>query len=91
MAGGQQICDTLVDEPLIPPVLVQMISAGEQSGKLGMVLTRVCDFYDQELESSIKAVTSMLEPLMVAFMGVIVGSVAMALLLPIFTLSRHGG
>ena len=91
VAAGQQICDTLADAPLMPAMLVQMISAGEQSGKLGPVLARVCDFYDQELESSIKAVTSMLEPLMVAFMGVVVGSVAMALLLPIFTLSRHGG
>ena len=91
VAGGQQICDTLVDAPLIPSVLVQMISAGEQSGKLGPILTRVCDFYDQELESSIKACTAMLEPLMVAFMGIVVGAVAMALLLPIFTLSRHAG
>jgi len=88
VVGGQQICDAIGRHPLFPPMLVQMISAGEQAGQLGQVLDRVSDFYDEELETTVKGVTSIIEPIMVAVMGVVVGGVAMALLLPIFTLSR---
>jgi type IV pilus assembly protein PilC len=85
---GQQIHEVLRRRPQFPPSLVQMIAAGEQTGRLGGVLHRVSEFYDRELDAAIKAATSVIEPIMVCFMGVVVGSIAMALLLPIFTLSR---
>jgi type IV pilus assembly protein PilC len=88
---GRQVCQALAGSPLFPPMLVQMISAGEQTGKLGPVLERVSNYYDQEVETSLKTVTSLIEPLMIAVMGVVVGGVALALLLPIFTLSRTPG
>lgn len=91
VASGQQICDCLRGNPLFPPTLVQMIATGEETGKLGDVLARVSDHFDRDVETAVKAATSVLEPLMVAFMGVVVGSIALALLLPIFTLSRHVG
>ncbi len=91
VTGGKQICEALDKSPLFPPMLVQMISTGEQTGKLDVVLERVSTYYDQEVESSLKTVTSMLEPIMITVMGVVVGGIAMSLLLPIFSLSRTPG
>lgn len=91
VAEGQQIHEILANSTRFPKTLTQLISAGEKSGRLGPVLTRVSDYYDRELETAIKAATSIIEPLMVCFMGVVVGAVALALLLPIFTLSRTVG
>ncbi len=88
---GQQIHECMLPMHRFPRTLVQMIAAGEQTGRLGTVLNRLSEFYDRELENSIKAATTMIEPIMVCFMGVVVGSIAMALLMPIFTLSRHVG
>jgi type IV pilus assembly protein PilC len=72
-------------------LLLQMVAAGEQTGKLGLVLERVSNYYDQEFETSLKAVTSIIEPLMISVMGVIVGTIGLALLLPIFSLSKAAG
>jgi len=89
VTGGKRICDVLVASPLFPRVLVQMIAAGEETGQLDMILQRVSNYYDQEVEMAIKTATSMIEPLMISLMGVVVGGIGMALLLPIFSLSRH--
>jgi len=89
---GRRICDSLQDEKdLFPPTLVQMIGAGEETGKLDTVLTKVSTFYDREVETSLKATTSLIEPLMICAMGFIVGGIALGLLMPIFQLSRPTG
>jgi type IV pilus assembly protein PilC len=88
---GDQIHSALASNPLFPPVLVQMIRAGEETGKLDVVLERVSDHFDQEVEVSLKTCTSLIEPIMIALMGLVVGGIGMALLLPIFTLSRTPG
>jgi type IV pilus assembly protein PilC len=88
---GNRIVDSLKGEPLMPPTLVQMIAAGEETGKLDTVLAKVSNYYDREVETSLKATTSLIEPLMICAMGVIVGGIALGLLMPIFQLSRPGG
>ncbi len=89
---GQRISEALQEErDLFPSTLVQMIGAGEETGKLDVVLGKVSSFYDKEVETSLKATTSMIEPLMICAMGVIVGTIALGLLLPIFQLSRPSG
>lgn len=89
---GRRICDAMHDErALFPPTLVQMIGAGEDTGKLDIVLVKVSTFYDREVETSLKATTSLIEPLMICVMGVIVGGIALGLLMPIFSLSRPAG
>lgn len=88
VTNGSQVCEALAGSPLLPPTLVQMISAGEQTGKLGPILERVSTYYDHEVESSLKAVTSMIEPILITIMGSVVGTIGLALLLPIFSLSR---
>jgi type IV pilus assembly protein PilC len=89
--SGNQICASLARTPLFPKVLVQMISSGEETGKLDSVLIKVSNYYDLEVESSLKTVTSLLEPIMIAVMGVVVGGIGMALLMPIFSLSKAVG
>jgi type IV pilus assembly protein PilC len=89
VTGGKRICEVLHGTPLFPNVLVQMISAGEETGKLDVVLEKVSTYYDSEVETTLKATTSLIEPLMIAMMGVVVGTIGMALMLPIFSLSRQ--
>jgi type IV pilus assembly protein PilC len=84
---GKKISLPLQRSPLLPRAVVQMISAGEESGKLGEVLDEVSDFYSKELRNVIKTVTSMIEPLMIVLMGSVVGFIAMSIILPIFKLS----
>ncbi len=89
VTGGKKICDVLAGNPLFPNVLVQMISSGEETGKLDYVLERVTSYYDQEVDNALKTATAMIEPIMISVMGVVVGGIGMALLLPIFSLSKQ--
>jgi len=89
---GRRISEALSEEKdLFPPTLVQMIGAGEETGKLDMVLAKVSGYYDREVETSLKASTSLIEPLMICVMGVGVGGIALGLLMPIFQLSKPAG
>jgi type IV pilus assembly protein PilC len=90
VTNGSEIHAALAGSPLIPATLVQMIRSGEETGKLDVVLTRVSDFYDQEVETALKAATSLIEPLMIAAMGAVVGGIGLAMLLPVFSLSKPG-
>ena len=89
VTGGKRICEVLRGNPLFPRVLVQMISAGEETGKLDMVLGKVSAYYDQEVETSLKATTAMIEPIMICIMGAVIGTIGLSLLLPIFSLSKQ--
>ncbi|MFV1966442.1 MAG: type II secretion system F family protein [Pirellulaceae bacterium] len=88
VTNGCRVCNALAGNPLFPKTLVQMIASGEETGRLGFVLEKVSSYYDGEVETSLKTATSMIEPLMISVMGVVVGSIGLSLLLPIFTLSR---
>ncbi len=87
VTAGKEIHTALLGSPLFPSTLVRMIAAGEDTGKLDVVLQRVSDYYDQEVETSVKAATGLIEPIMIGVMGVIVGGIGLGLLLPIFSLS----
>jgi type IV pilus assembly protein PilC len=91
VTAGRQLHEVLETNPLFPKTLVQMIGSGEKTGKLGMVLGRVSEYYESEVAIAVKSATSLIEPIMVAGMGVIVGGLALAMLLPIFKLSSHAG
>jgi type IV pilus assembly protein PilC len=86
--AGNKIAAPLQKSPLLPRSVVQMVSAGEESGKLGEVLNDISGFYANELRNTIKAATAMLEPLMIVLMGFIVGFIAMSIILPIFKMSQ---
>ncbi|MCE5327296.1 MAG: type II secretion system F family protein [Planctomycetaceae bacterium] len=85
---GLPLSQPLQESDLVPGTIAQMVDAGERSGKLGMVMDRVAGFCEEELKVAIKSMTSLIEPIMIVVMGLIVGGVAMALLLPIFKLSK---
>ncbi len=84
---GKKIATPLTSEKLLPSSVVQMISSGEESGKLADVLGDISTFYNKELKTTIRAVTSMIEPLMIVVMGCVVGFIAMSIVLPIFKMS----
>jgi len=71
-----------------PPIAVQMISAGEQSGEIEGMLNKIADIYESEVESQVLAMTSMLEPVMILFMGLTVGFIVISILLPIFEMNQ---
>ncbi|CAN5762773.1 type II secretion system F family protein [soil metagenome] len=85
---GKKISGTLFKSALLPQSVVQMISAGEESGKLGEVLDEISGYYAKQLKDQIKTVTSMIEPIMIVLMGSVVGFIAMAIILPIFKMSQ---
>ena len=85
---GKKISMPLQRSTLLPRPVVQMISAGEESGKLGEVLDEVSEFYARELRAVIKNVTAMIEPIMIVAMGGVVGFIAMSIILPIFKMSE---
>ena len=84
---GRPLQLQLSRSPLLPRSVVQMIAAGEESGRLGEVLDEVSAFHAKALKDSVKAVTSMIEPIMIVMMGSVVGFIAMAIILPIFKMS----
>ena len=84
---GKKVQSQLTRSTLLPKSVVQMIGAGEESGRLGEVMEEISAYYAKVLRDAIKAVTSMIEPLMIVAMGTIVGFIAMAIILPIFKLS----
>ncbi len=88
---GRKIVTPLQKTKLLPRSVVQMIAAGEESGKLGEVLDEVSSYYGKQLKDQIKAVTSLIEPIMIIIMGAIVGFIAMAVILPIFKMSQIVG
>ena len=85
---GKKITHAIQKDPVLPKAVTQMISAGEESGKLGEVLDEISAFYHKNLKDAIKAVTSLIEPIMILFMGTVVGFIAMAVILPIFKMSQ---
>jgi type IV pilus assembly protein PilC len=85
---GKQLQTQLARSPLLPRSVVQMVSAGEESGRLGEVLDEISGYYAKALRDAIKAVTGMIEPIMIVLMGSIVGFIAMAIILPIFKMSN---
>ncbi|MFC1867508.1 type II secretion system F family protein, partial [Thermodesulfobacteriota bacterium] len=86
--AGKALAVPLGRSQWIPPVVIQMITVGEQSGELEKMLNKIAEIYEREVESQITAMTSMLEPVMILVMAVIVGFIAFSILLPILEMSR---
>lgn len=85
---GQSLSGPLAKSGLFPPIATEMIAVGEQSGNLEMMLYRISDAYEKEVETSIGLVTSVMEPVMIIIMGVVVGFIVISVLLPIFEMNQ---
>lgn len=81
---GDTIANPLRNSSVFPPMVVQMITVGEETGALDEMLTKIADFYDEEVDSAVDALTSIIEPVMIVIMGAIVGGMVVAMYLPIF-------
>ena len=81
---GESLAKPLTEHPVFPPMVVQMMSVGEDTGALDTMLMKIAEFYDQEVEVTTESLTALIEPLMIAFLGAIVGSMIIALYMPIF-------
>ncbi len=83
---GQSLAGPLHDHPVFPPMVVQMITVGEDTGALDQMLHKIAEFYDQEVEATAEQLTSLIEPLMIAVLGTIIGGMIIALYMPIFSI-----
>jgi type IV pilus assembly protein PilC len=81
---GESLSKPLTEHPVFPPMVVQMMAVGEDTGALDTMLAKIAEFYDQEVEATTESLTALIEPLMIAFMGAIIGSMIVALYMPIF-------
>jgi type IV pilus assembly protein PilC len=84
IAGGATISEPLKQSGVFPPMVVQMINVGEQTGGLDDMLSKIADFYDDEVDAAVTALTSVLEPIMIVVMGVVIGGMVVAMYLPMF-------
>jgi type IV pilus assembly protein PilC len=81
---GDSVAGPLGEHPVFPTMVVQMIASGEETGAIDAMLAKIAQFYDEEVDATTEALTALIEPLMIAFLGAIVGSMIIALYLPIF-------
>jgi type IV pilus assembly protein PilC len=89
ISEGKDMSTPLMETGLMPPMVVQMISVGEQTGALDAMLTKIADFYEEEVDVAVASMTSMIEPLMMVFLGTVVGGLVIAMYLPIFEMAGN--
>ena len=91
ISEGRNISEPLAEAKVFPDMVVQMISVGEATGALDVMLNKVADFYEDEVDQSVEAMTSLLEPLIMVFLGIVIGGLVIAMYLPIFTMASNVG
>ena len=84
---GESLSDPLTKSGMFPQMVTRMISVGEKTGKLDAMLMKVADFYDDQVDTAVSGLTSMIEPLIIGFLGIVVGFIVIALFLPIINLT----
>ncbi|MEI6351589.1 MAG: type II secretion system F family protein [Verrucomicrobiota bacterium] len=84
---GDGMAAAMARQPIFPPMMLRMVSAGEATGKIDAMLEKMADFWDEEIEAMLNALTSLIEPFLIVFLGVVVGGIVIAMFLPIFKLS----
>jgi type IV pilus assembly protein PilC len=85
---GDNLSVAMSKKSIFPPMLLRMVSAGEATGKIDNMLEKMADFWDEEIEAMLDALTSLIEPMLIVFLGVIVGGIVIAMFLPIFKLNE---
>ncbi|MDD5688058.1 MAG: type II secretion system F family protein [Elusimicrobia bacterium] len=88
---GEKIADPLRKSQVFPPMVIQMISVGEETGNLDTMLNKIADFYDQEVDVAVKGLTSMIEPIVICVMGIVIGAIVIAMFMPMFSMGALAG
>ena len=83
---GEPLSSPLSEHPIFPPMVTQMMAVGEETGAIDLMLEKLADFYDQEIEATVDALTSLLEPLLIVVLGLCVGGMVVALYMPMFNI-----
>jgi len=91
IAGGETISAPLKKSGVFPPMVVSMINVGEQTGGLDEMLSKIADFYDEEVDAAVSGLLALMEPIMIVFLGVVVGGMVIAMYLPIFDMVNAAG
>jgi type IV pilus assembly protein PilC len=91
VSQGGQVSEVLAANVFFPPMMKHMVKAGESTGNVDGMMNKIADFYDVECEATVAALTSLIEPLLIVFLGVVVGGIVMAMFLPIFQLGAVAG
>jgi len=91
IVGGEMISGLLKGSGVFPPMVVQMINVGEQAGGLDNMLTKIADFYDDEVDAAVEVLLAAMEPIMIVVLGVVVGGIIVAMYLPIFDMMNAVG
>jgi type IV pilus assembly protein PilC len=91
IAGGETIAAPLKKSQVFPPMVISMIAVGEQTGGLDEMLTKIADFYDEEVDAAVSGLLALMEPVMIVFLGVVVGGMVVAMYLPIFDMVNAAG
>jgi type IV pilus assembly protein PilC len=87
ISEGHDMAGPLAESKVFPTMVVQMIGVGEQTGAMDQMLQKIADFYEEEVDAAVSGLTSLIEPIMMAFLGVVVGGLIVAMYLPIFNLA----
>ena len=91
VSQGGQVSDIMAANPFFPPMMKHMVKAGETTGNVDGMMNKIADFYDTECDATVSALTSLIEPILIVFLGVVVGGIVMAMFLPIFQLGAVAG
>ncbi|HTE45035.1 MAG TPA: type II secretion system F family protein [Gemmatimonadaceae bacterium] len=91
IAGGETIAAPLKKSAVFPPMVISMIAVGEQTGGLDEMLTKIADFYDEEVDAAVSGLLALMEPVMIVFLGVVVGGMVISMYLPIFDMVNAAG
>ncbi len=91
VSQGGQVSEVLASNEFFPPMMKHMVKAGEATGNVDGMMNKIADFYDVECEATVSALTSLIEPILIVFLGVVVGGIVMAMFLPIFQLGAVAG
>jgi type IV pilus assembly protein PilC len=84
---GESIAKPMEMSGIFPPLVTRMIEVGEKSGELENMLTKIADFYDEQVDTAVDGLTSLIEPLIIAFLGIVIGGIVLCMFLPIFKMS----
>ena len=91
ISEGRTMADPLLESGVFPSMVCSMISVGESTGALDAMLGKIADFYDEEVDTAVENLTSAIEPMMMAFLGVVIGGLVVALYLPVFQMAGAVG
>jgi type IV pilus assembly protein PilC len=88
IGGGETITAPLADAGVFPPMVIQMVNVGEQTGELDKMLEKIADYYEEEVDAAVESLTSIIEPIIIVYLGVVIGGMVMAMYLPLFDMMK---